>query len=663
MRAARLVPLLVLLAPPLHAQQWLPADSIPLVRRAITQRSARDADTMLSGWRARAHGIVRFASVIEHGGFPVERVIKVDELRVEVYGEAPNRSKQVITAWRDTTYLPNRVVYHRDHLGIVAHDFGATIRIGEGDEVRDVVHPLSPTAPGQYLYSPGDTVVIGGASQPIRVVAVAVRPADPRSAATVGTLFIDIDRAALVRFRFTFTPGAYRDASLDEITVALENALQDGQRWLPWRQAIVISRGTRWLDLPVRTIIRGDWVIDEYELGIRHPPQSFGGSLIGGLRRPAPDTTWDGPIDARLPGLPATEADVGAARDEAVRAIGARLAGLPRTQMQAGGISGLLRVNRVQGVTPAVAGRVAVGAAWDAEARVGVGLSDRRIVGNIALKHHRDDWTWSVNASRDVRDVSDFPIISGATNSLLAAVGRDRLDWYLSEQVAAAATRRVGGRQLVVELRREWTSSVAGTSGSGGGTERPNPAIAGDVYTVPRIWVSSWSPAGHGWSLDAEAGAGGGQWARILGHWRGELASGIGFVVRGGAGTSQLPISRSFVVGGRGTLPGVGHRTMGGRRSGTVELGWTRPVAVPTPPVPGLRAIQLPSRGGLFVAAGVVGGDVRGAPWRATGRVEPVVGLRVDLWGPLVRVEGGVSLRTGAIAVMIDAHPDWWPML
>ena len=75
------------------------------------------------------------------------RLVKADELQVEVYWEAPNRSKQTVTAWRERRFLPTDIRYHRDHLGIVTGDFGDAIRLGEGDEVRDVVHPLSPVGP------------------------------------------------------------------------------------------------------------------------------------------------------------------------------------------------------------------------------------------------------------------------------------------------------------------------------------------------------------------------------------------------------------------------------------------------------------------------------------------------------------------------------------
>ena len=134
-------------------------------------------------------------------------------------------------------------------------------------------------------------------------------------------------------------------------------------------------------------------------------------------------------------------------------------------------------------------------------------------------------------------------------------------------------------------------------------------------------------------------------------------------VLRGGVGSSALPAHRSFVVGGHGTLPGVRHRSVGGRRHAVADVSWMRGAVIPTPPVPFARRITLPSRVGVFVAAGMAGGDIPDVPWRADGRVHPVVGVRVDLWGPMARIEVGADLRSGRMAITFDAHPDWWPIL
>ena len=131
----------------------------------------------------------------------------------------------------------------------------------------------------------------------------------------------------------------------------------------------------------------------------------------------------------------------------------------------------------------------------------------------------------------------------------------------------------------------------------------------------------------------------------------------------GGIGSSNLPVDRSFVLGGRGTLLGVPFRALGGRRMALAEVAWAIPLAVPTPPFPYARLIHLPSVVAPYVAVGAAGGDFPDLPWRATGAVEPVAGVRLDLWGPLFRIDAGMSLRTGRVGVSFDMHPDWWGVM
>src|SRR5437868_7735287 len=107
----------------------------------------------LRAWHVRAHGVLLCLAQLGDGGTGTPRLVKADELDVEVYWSAPGRSKQVIRGWRDRRYLPTDIHYHRDHLGIVTDGFGPRIRIGEGDEVRDVVHPLSVEGLGSYEFA------------------------------------------------------------------------------------------------------------------------------------------------------------------------------------------------------------------------------------------------------------------------------------------------------------------------------------------------------------------------------------------------------------------------------------------------------------------------------------------------------------------------------
>src|SRR6185436_16423957 len=121
-------------------------------------RQEQATDTALASWRARAHGVVRFLFSAEPGNVSRTEPSKVDELDVAVYGRLPDRAKQVIATWQDTALQANfGTRYHRDHLGIVSSDFGDRIRLGDGDEVRDLIHPLSAAGVDYYEFALGDT--------------------------------------------------------------------------------------------------------------------------------------------------------------------------------------------------------------------------------------------------------------------------------------------------------------------------------------------------------------------------------------------------------------------------------------------------------------------------------------------------------------------------
>src|SRR2546422_1764062 len=122
----------------LHAQAWNGPAALALARRAIARRSRAAADTALRDYKAQAHGFLFFLGQFGEGLIEPPRLIKADQLELEVYWKVPGLSKQRIVGWRDRAELPTDISYHRDHLGIIQNNFGAAMRLGEGDEVRDV---------------------------------------------------------------------------------------------------------------------------------------------------------------------------------------------------------------------------------------------------------------------------------------------------------------------------------------------------------------------------------------------------------------------------------------------------------------------------------------------------------------------------------------------
>src|SRR3954464_2400775 len=194
MKSGALIALLAtsLGASALHSQQtWNDARSTALVERATERRASQLADTALVDYKATAHGYVTFLAQFGEGFPEPPKIVKADELGLEVYWRAPDMSKQRIMGRRDTLLLPTDINYHRDHLGIVQNNFPNIIRIGEGDEVRDVPHPLSPLGLSEYDFALTDSFATGSGAQRINVYEVKVRPKDDRQPRVVGAVYID----------------------------------------------------------------------------------------------------------------------------------------------------------------------------------------------------------------------------------------------------------------------------------------------------------------------------------------------------------------------------------------------------------------------------------------------------------------------------------------
>src|SRR6266545_1265271 len=336
------------------AQAWNGDSALALARRAIERRAHAASDTALRDYKAQAHGFLFFLGQFGEGLTEPPRLVKADQLELEVYWKAPQLSKQRIIGWRDRAELPTDINYHRDHLGIVQNNFGSAIRLGEGDEVRDVPHPLAPGGTDVYDFALGDTSAIELSQRAVRVVALRVRPKNFNAAAIVGTLFVDAESAELVRMAFNFTPKAYLDPQLEDVSIVLDNALWEARFWLPYRQEIEIRRRATWLDIPARGIIRARWEIDGYVFNLGLDAGWFRGEEITALPKAQRDSfPWPGPLSAAIQDVaePVRENDLQRVRAEVSRIAGRRaLTGLKRQRLGARSLSELVHVNRVEGL-------------------------------------------------------------------------------------------------------------------------------------------------------------------------------------------------------------------------------------------------------------------------------------------------------------------------
>ena len=661
----------------LAGQTWNDSATTALIARAAARRASAEADTGLRDFEARAHGFVFFLGQLGEGLAAPPRLIKADQLALEVYWKAPGRSKQRIVGWRDRRDLPTDIQYHRDHLGIVTNGFGNRIRIGEGDEVRDVPHPLAPGAARWYDYALADSLTIEIPQRLVRVYEVLVRPKEPAAPRLVGTLYLDADEAQLVRMRFQFTRSAYLDESLEDITIVLDNGLWDGRYWLPRQQEIEIRRHTTWLELPARGIIRGRWEIGDYRFNTGLADQLFAGPEIAAAAAEARSTyPWPEPLDAAIAETVGQgRLDLASVRAAVRQLVSTRtLSGLPGARAGAASVSDFLHVNRVEGMAPGLGGVVrAAGGSLELRAWGSYGVSDQRPKGRVSLEAPRAWGSIALEAGREVRDVGDELLITPLFNSLSAQeLGRDYGDYVLEDRARLIVRRRVGGATVSVSGGIERTQSLETAAVPVTGTFRPNASLGAGHYWVGRLhlarrpWVLPPQPD-VGFVLQAEGGVGDTvAYVRLRGDGRVEVPwGGTAMRLHGWAvwGSRDLRSDRAFVWGGRGAEGCALTARCGGRYGAGGGAEWR--VRVPFPELP---LGSFVSTGGYLVVAPLVRGAwldgiAPGAPWAASGGLRPVTGLGIEWLHQLVRLEFVVDPKRSKWALLVDLHQGLWPLL
>lgn len=664
---------------PARAQTWGGARVEDLIARAVERRSALFADSGLQDYTARAHGFVLFLAQFGEGFNDPPRLVRADQLALEVYWKAPGASKQRIIGRRDRVDLPTDIEYHRDHLGIVQNDFGDRIRLGDGHEVRDVLHPLAPTAGAAYEYALADSLTIRLPQRDVRVHEVMIRPRNPATAAVVGSLFLDDDAAEVVRFRFTFTRSAYRDATVEDITVVLDNGLWNARYWLPRRQEIEIRRRTAWLDLPARGIIRGRWEIGDYEFNVGLGDRLFlGPEIVQAPANARATYDWSGSIDQalRVEDARLDAVDLDAVRRAMERVASRRaLSGLAQARAGASAVSDFLHFNRVQGLAPGF------GAVWRphggaAEIRgwLGYGVSDHRLAARLRIAARLPGRrAIALEAARDIRDLADEPVVSPLLNSFSAQeLGHDFGDYFLVERVSARLHQLGGPLDVTVGVKLERISGVVLRASPASGSFRPNPDLGDGDFLVGTLALtrsgSDFAPQGElTGRLSMEAGAGEGRgFFRLSARGRFALALGPTRLIStawAGVGTAELPRHRAFAIGGRGTLPGEAFRAWGGRAAALSRVQWEFPV-----PVPQLRLGSFVTTGrqmtvAPFLAAGWAWRPLPQTPWVGSAGARPVAGVGLGWLHGLVRLDLGVGLRGGNLQAVMDIRRELWGIL
>ena len=626
------------------------------MERATALRARQLADTGLVDYHATAHGYVTFLAQLGDGLREPPRIVRADQLALEVYWRAPNFSKQIIEGRRDTLLLPTDIVYHRDHLGIVQNNFPDAIRLGEGDEVRDVPHPLSRVGLARYDFAIDDSLTI--APPPVRVYRVLVRPRDPTAAGIVGAIYIEPREGQVVRMVFSFTRSAFLQPELENISVALENALVDGRFWLPNAQEIEIRRTGTWLDAPARGIIRSRWEIADYV--VNHGVGAFfgGPEIISTDSAHLAQYPWHGGIlDSLTVGTPvANSADLARindyARDYTIRHA-------QGTAIAARSASDFVRVDRAEGLALGAGATQRFGYGFSATARGRYGFADHQAKGEADVS-----WDWiTLSAYRDYRDVGDLPEGSRLINSLAAQeFGVDHTDPYDTRGFAAfVSLPSVAGFAWRLGVRRERQDSLAVRAHPMSGHFAPTvPARSLLWQTLPSLTISrptSTGPLGTEIRLDAAITGSVSTFARANAVLSVERPEGVDRLVTrttlAGVTAGPVPIQDDVFLGGPITGPGYPFHEFVGRAGATEHVEWQFPI-----PGPGItlgRYGTTPRTITLAPFAHVLYTPSSG--WY------PSAGLGVLAIFNLVRFDVARGLRRGAWTFAFDLDRSLWPVL
>jgi len=547
------------------------------------------ADSSLRAFSAHAEGRIEFLADL--GSLGGQQLVRRDQVALDVQWKAPGNALQTIVGRRYSKRYPTRIRYHIDHLSLVLDNFDDRIRIGEGTEVRSVLHPAAFRASSWYQYRLTDSLGVEVLGQMITVYRLQVRPRCPADPGVVGTLYIDRNTRAIARMSVTFTPASYVDPRIDYVNVDLESGYIGRRVWLPVEQRIEIRRQVNWLDLPMGGIIRTSFRVSGYDLDPRISADLKPGKRVATL--PASELQryvgWEEPLDSPAEnGEPPDSARFAELRRQAIRIAAGRYLG-------AGGalrayvpdLSSFMRARRAEGFL------------------LGAGTSFRlddgsKVFGWVGYPFGRQRPEFRLGYGRSIgpsrfrltgylsqpADIGPFSAAAGVESSLgLALRGDDLLDPYFRDGITAALTTPLAGGSVTGAISFE-DDEIARLEGGPIGSLTPRAVRRiqeGDLFRITarferalgRALSAEWharieaevAPQGPGdfgysrWLLRVRGGT-----PVVDVPWRWSLYAAAGVE----SGTP--PAQRLFLLGGRGSVPGYRYRGWGGDRIAVLSV-------------------------------------------------------------------------------------------
>ncbi len=639
------------------------------VRRGAVQ------DSSFQSYSSQARGYVYF--FLDRRDTQERILVKTDQVALEVYWKAPNLTKQRIVGMRDEKSLPTNIHYHLDHLLVVQDEFGDHIRIGGGDEVQSVLHPLAPGSEATYDFLLADsvTLTLPGAAEAVRVYEIQVRPKDFDLPGFVGSVFLDRGTKAIVRMSFTFTPASYIDSYLDYIRISLENGLWMGKHWLPYKQQLEIRREVPYLDFPAGSVIRGWFDIRDYRINPPLPSAFFMGSSVTALpdsaRRAFP---FEEGLYAQLDkegreGLrpPPDMAEIRSlamsiAKDRYLSGLGRFRLLLPQPAA-----SSFFRYDRSEGFF--LGGGAAYGIrpwlALGAYGGLSLGRDRPTLLGQVTGGERHPSLGLEVYRNKPL-EMGPVPVISGVLNTLAGiSMEDDYTDiWFGSGGRVFYAWTGLSGKTLNLEARLERHEAATDVVSKDPSLPQFRPVLPAEDGTWASVAVGGSLPVGApDLGLSGQALAG-----RFEGDGFGVISGSLGYdrqwlrrsarlstELRGGLSFGDPPRQTSSLLGGRGTVPGypfrqnVGDRFWLLRTEGSMDL---------VHPFVRLRA---------FAAAGGVGyhGPPLPSPWpQGSSSLLLSAGLGLGLGWDVVRLDLARGLRDGGEwELILSVNPEFWPWL
>jgi hypothetical protein len=578
---------------------WDSMEAMQLVERSVARRALPLADTLLQQYTAGAEGTVQFLLESEAAGGMVP--LRLDQVAVDLYWQAPGRSRQAIRALRKQDLLPIRQFhYYADRLTVVQEGFGDRIAIGDEQDVRGVPHPLSTDGPLHYHYRLADTLTlhVPGLGAPIRVVRIEVEPRDASQPGFVGDVFVDAVAATLVRMRFSFTPAAYVDPRTERIHVTVEHALWEGRYWLPHRQELEVRRQAPEVDFGVSTVIRAQMTVRDYDFDtpVYIPSGTPRVTFPIGEGDVTRFTETLGEVAARE-GLTVVSVDdlaAGFAGPQAMlRMLSRQADGLPLLRFHLPSFSSVLRANRAEGTAVGAGASVRPGAGNLLTVHGGYAFGAghatfrgtlARAVGARSTLHA----TVRVNELQEIEPAPDGGLFLNTVATLLA--GRDWLNPYFADAVGVHLRSGTGrfwwGAGVEAERHSPATARWAESPWAGGALR---PVLQTEAGTRLRALGSvGWrsSDVAPRMILTAATSAGtfeGDVFSTVLGHAAFRAPTlGAPFTLllyaRAGATMGALPPQHLFLPAGTRTLPGVLPTTLAGSRFAAAGAELTAPL-------------------------------------------------------------------------------------